>query len=307
MSDSSCVKYSSYPLGLDFALLEQQKAKLYESQDASDEMALEQVFQELSAPKKRTREELVASLKKSREEIPVDKPLEIAKQQGKFRPIGAPTDIKPKKRKVKADEKDGGKKKKKRKLDDASKDVQETSNAKDMTIEEANHLEEGTTPRPKPRPRTKSPEIDPDADIFADADDYQGLPSGSDSDSDGQESRPRPAVKPSIREPVADSTARMDWFGETKEEEPTRPPAGSRQAPGQDEAAEMEEGEAEEEKERPVMRLPTLASSAVPSIREILAMDEAAEKEEKRKAKKEKRNKKKNPTEETKINREVKE
>jgi len=61
--------YNSSSSGLDFALLEQQKAKLYESQDVDDEMALEQVFQELSAPKKPTREELVANLKKSRSKV----------------------------------------------------------------------------------------------------------------------------------------------------------------------------------------------------------------------------------------------
>ena len=298
------------PSGLDFALLEQQKAKLYESQDVDDEMALEQVFQELSAPRKPTREELVANLKKSRSEgvTPVDKPLEVAKQQGKFRPIGAPADVKPKKRKVKGDEKDGVKKKK-RKLGDVSKDGQEGHDM-DVAVDLPNHPpKESTPPRPKPRPRTPSPEIDVHADIFADADEYHGLPSGSDSEPEGGETRSQTEAKPFIRAPVVDTTARKNWFGDAEDEPPMptlqlrRPQTENRPAHMEGEAGEIEDEE--EEVAKPVSRLRGLASSAVPSIKEILALDDAAEREEKRKAKKEKK-KKKNPTEETKINREVK-
>ena len=54
------------------------------------------------------------------------------------------------------------------------------------------------------------------------------------------------------------------------------------------------------------MRLQPLASSTVPSIREILAADQAAEKEEARKARKEKKKKGKGEmSEEAKINRDL--
>jgi IK cytokine len=302
------VTSNSPSLGLDFALLEQQKAKLYESQDANDEMALEQVFQELSAPKKKTREELVAELKKARSEgMLVDKPLETAKQQGKFKPIGAPADSKPKKRKAKGDEKDGEKKKKKkRKIDDAA-EVQEDG-LNPQPKEEALP----SSSKPKTRPRTPSPEIDPDADIFGNVEEYRGLPSDSDSE-EGQEPRAKAQASTSTRTPPTDSVTCKDWFGEKAETEApsnSKPQAQARR-PATPENQHMpsgpEEGqEEEEERPRPVARLQALASSAIPSVREILAMDEAAEREEKRKAKKEKRNKKKNPSEETKINREVK-
>jgi IK cytokine len=296
---------NSPSLGLDFALLEQQKAKLYESQDANDEVALEEIFQELSAPKKKTREELVAGLKKARSEgVPVDKPLEIAKQQGKFKSIGAPADNKPRKRKAKGDEKDGQKKKKKRKIEDAA-EVQE-GGSNPQPREEALP----SSSKSKVRPRTPSPEIDPDADIFGDAEEYRGLPSGSDSEEEGQEPRTKAQASTSTRVPPTESVARKDWFGEKQETETpsnSKPePQARRPATPEDHhmASGPEEGE-EEEETRPVVRLQALASSAVPSVRDILAMDEAAEREEKRKAKKEKK-KKKNPSEETKINREVK-
>lgn len=299
--------------GLDFNLLRQQKAKMYESQDVDDEEALEQVFQELSTAKRKTREELVADLKKSRKEGgAADKPLETAKEQGKFRPIGAPVEAKSKKRKVKGDEKDGEKKKKKRKVEITLEDPQEASNTKE-DISKGQDDSMIPVSKPRPRPRTPSPDIDPDADIFADAEEFHGITSGSDSDSDGQETRPQPATKPPKQMSKTDSTVRKDWFGEAKDEDSTPVPVGrhpsteSGRAPVQTQSKEAETPEeGEEEEELKPVRLQGLASSTVPSIREILALDEAAEREEKRKAKKEKRNKKKNPTEETKINREVK-
>jgi IK cytokine len=301
---------NSSSLGLDFALLEQQKAKLYESQDADDEIALEQVFQELSAPKKNTREELVASLKKARSEgvVPIDKPLEIAKQQGKFKPIGAPADTKPKKRKAKGDEKDGEKKKKKKQKLEGAAEVQEGGSnpqAKEETLPSSS--------KPQARPRTPSPEIDPDANIFGDAEEYRGLPSESEEE-EGQEPRVKAQASTSTRvpPPPADSIPRKDWFGEKPELEVPTSAISKRHTKrpttpeDQHMASGPEAGQEEEEQPRHVARLQALASSSVPSVRDILAMDEAAEREEKRKEKKEKRNKKKNPTEETKINREVK-
>jgi IK cytokine len=266
-------------------------------------MALEQVFQELSSPKKKTREELVAGLKKARSEgIPVDKPLEVAKQQGKFRPIGAQADTKAKKRKAKGDEKVGEKKKKKkRKLEDAA-DVQGGASNAGMKEESI------SSSRPIARARTPSPEVDPDADIFGDADEYRGLSSGSDAE---EEEGEEPRVRARALVPPRDSIPRNGWFSEKLEPDAgskpiSKPQTHRTKTPEDHPMVDGPEAEPEEQDRlRPVVRLQALASSSVPSVRDILAMDEAAEREEKRKAKKEKR-KKKNPTEETKINREVK-
>ena len=165
--------------------------------------------------------------------------------------------------------------------------------------------------KPEARPRTPSPEIDPDADIFGDAEEYHGLPSGSDSEEEGQEPRTNAQASSSTRVPPTELVACKDWFGEKPETETpsnSKPqPQARRPATPEDDrmASGPEDGQEGEEETRPVVRLQALASSAVPSVRDILAMDEAAEREEKRKAKKEKK-KKKNPSEETKINREVK-
>ena len=54
--------------GLDFALLEQNRARLAASSAAEDDESLEQAFREVAAPapRKRTREEIVQALKAKR-------------------------------------------------------------------------------------------------------------------------------------------------------------------------------------------------------------------------------------------------
>lgn len=264
-------------------------------------MLLEEAFQTVSAPKKRTREEIVAELKKSRAvAAPVDTSLETAKHSGKFRPIGAPTDVKAKKRKIKDAEESEKKKKKKRKVEEESQLTEGTSAVRLSGPKEDVKMDISPS-KQQLRQRTPSPEVDVDADIFADAEEWQGL--GSDSESDGEVSaRPRkPEVTPKAPPETIVSKPGTNWFGEKVEEKPKDIPKQE----FKEIAASEEREEKEEEPERP-MRLQGLASSAVPSIREILAMDKAAEKEEKRKARKEKKKEKK-PSEETKINREAKE
>ena len=93
--------------GLDFALLEQQRAKVSATDAAVDDEALEAVFNDAGDPsvqpteekitgKKRTREELLRELKVKRAKGEVapaspvgDKAIEEAKKAGKFKPIGS--------------------------------------------------------------------------------------------------------------------------------------------------------------------------------------------------------------------------
>jgi IK cytokine len=320
LSNTSRCTFLTVVVGLDFALLEQQKAKLDRTQDMQDEALLEQAFKEATAPKKRTREEIVEKLRKSRGSAssdlpPPDKGLETAKSMGRFRPIGAPVESKVKKRKNKTGAEDADKKSKKRKTEETSSDKKLTK----VVPESKSSVDD----RPPPtvikevRPRTPSPDIDVDVDIFADVGEYRGF--GSDSGSDAETGEEDGTKRDqAISNPRSAAEGRKtDWFGNPLSEEKDKPTAGN-SAPTEaikgkgkltrepdQEDSDMEPGhEPEPEPEQP-SRLQPLASSSVPSIREILARDEAAEREEKRKARKEKKKNKK-PSETTKINREAK-
>ncbi|THG97251.1 hypothetical protein EW026_g4710 [Hermanssonia centrifuga] len=250
--------------GLDFALLEQNKARA--SAATEDDDALEQVFQEASSSvsKKRTREDIVRELKNKRqkseaaEDVPAvkpDAPLEQAKKAGKFKPIG----FKPigstegtKKKKAKAKEEGAG----------AGVPVK-------------------AVPEPVPEP------LNEDFDIFADAEEYAGVDLGDDDESDSE-----PTEKDDKQStPPVDVPAKGKWF-ETEDPEPGQletpaTPEGNLKSPSTP-PPEREDGEEQEEEEAPV-RLVPLASSSVPSIRDLLAMDAEVGKREQRKAKKEKR------------------
>lgn len=293
--------------GLDFALLEQQRAKLDRTQDIQDDTLLEQAFKEVTAPRKRTREEIVEELKKSRgpsSTIPIsDNSLETVKATGKFRPIGAPVETRVKKRKNKVVTDNSEKKSKKRKKEEDTSLVEET------VIATADPKKVATDHLMSPA-RMPSPEIDADADIFADVGEYHGLgsESGSDGDTDEENEGKRDNASSTARSVVAD-TRKMDWFGnpveEAKQEKLAERPAERQPAKARGPLPPPEPDLPEELEPEQPSRLQPLASSSVPSIREILAMDEAAEKEEKRKARKEKKKNKK-PSETTKIDREVK-
>src|SRR5258708_14255075 len=105
-------------LGLDFSLLEQQKAKIAAQIGVEVDEELEAAFlsgshpgaatQErpstVTIPKKRTRDEIVAELKRQKpRDVPVDAEkedgLEKAKKMGRFKPIGAPAQSAPSKSK----------------------------------------------------------------------------------------------------------------------------------------------------------------------------------------------------------------
>lgn len=290
--------------GLDFALLEQNKVRLASTSSKQDDEALEEVFAQkastLSAPTstKRSRADIIKELKEKRangggseqsEEAVAEKSTNSSKFRPiGFKPIGTSTEEKVKKKK----KKEGSEpKKKKRKVEPSTVEAGEGAGLKGVA----------TSPPPPEHAASRSALAKPieaetaedDFDIFADAGEYKGIEVGSDDDDDkesetGHErpSHPGPSVAS-----TADASAppRRGWFdndaaGSEPDPDPEAPPP---KAPAEQPTPIPEAGvEAEEEQ---AARLAPLTSSAMPSIRDFLAMDEAVEKEEKRKARKDKR------------------
>lgn len=285
--------------GLDMSLLEQNKARAVSP--AEDDDMLEQAFKTTAStstePKKRTREDIIRELKAKRQNGATDQPpamtsvraaeeekvaLEAAKQVGKFKPIGStPTgQDKPKKRKVKA-EKEG--EKKKRKVVKSSQQAAEDQNAgaehqSSAPVADAALGVAESAPPPELEPEL----IDEDLDIFADAGEYQGISADDQSDSDA-DTNERPDLQSKASDEHLLPTVPMNggWFGDANPEPPTTAEVLVPKSP-------LREAEVEETSGR----LKPLESSALPSIRDFLAMEGATEKEKKRKVRKEKKKKK---------------
>lgn len=274
--------------GLDFALLEQNKARLASTTSKQDDEALEEVFaQTTSAPsdpssKKRTRADIIKELKEKRadvgvsEQSPRETTTERLPDQSKFRPIGfKPIGASTKDKSKKERSRDGGEpKKKKRKVKPAA-------------------TENGTSP-PAPQdqiastsgPRKLSPEPEAEAedfDIFADAGEYKGVDLESDDSDDEEPEKSRHKSPSEAQAGNSIEPPRRGWFDDGAEPEPVKAPVPG---PAEQPTPGPVEAEAEEEQ---AGRLAPLNTSAIPSIREFLEMDEAVEKEEKRRARREKR------------------
>lgn len=332
--------------GLDFALLEQAKARAEASESILNDELLEAAFRgdaSQSPPpapeaavsngvgKKRTREDILRELKVKREdENGTDKSLDEAKKEGKFKPIG----FKPiggNASKAKGTKDKEGRKKKKRKVGEKrpSEDAAKTQDMKPTTKTTADVDASSSTTTKKPE-TTKGPAVaadelppDDDFDIFAGAGDYEGIDLGDDDES-GDDKPARltsdvPAssdVKQGTTSPPPEMQPQQGgrWFNDLEPSPPPErplPSAASKDTKGKgraspspssnapavprsdDEEGEIgqEEGEAQLDREEPARpaRLAGLASSTIPSIRDILAADEALEKEDKRRARKEKR------------------
>ncbi|KAH9933397.1 RED-like protein N-terminal region-domain-containing protein [Fomitopsis serialis] len=279
--------------GLDLALLEQNRARLAASTAAEDDASLELAFREVAstAPRKRTREEIVQELKAKRaktsgEEKPtaVDPALEEAKKAGKFRPIGfkpigGGTDEKPKKRKkVKA--KTGGQEGELSQKKVKSDAGVEKPPSEPVTAPEAgpSTVAEAPAPPPKAKPILEPEPVDVDVDIFADAGDYTGVDLGDDDESENEHAG---REREEGEEEEAPPPPRRRWVALDDEQPEERagspgvelteasPPVETQRTPV---AAAVPSDHEEEEEERPV-RLQPLASSAIPSIRELLEMD----------------------------------
>ncbi|KAF9563104.1 hypothetical protein CPC08DRAFT_633203, partial [Agrocybe pediades] len=312
--------------GLDFALLEQNKARSTITTEDLD--ALDQAFHESSTahddaktdstvPRKRTRDELLQELKAQRagkapkSAMTVEeeaRALEEAKQKGKFKPIG----FKPigqsegKKKKSKADSTDPDKKKKKKRKVEADGN----DNAKSTTNDS------GPMPPPSPIPNQTSgsmpppppPDepIDEEFDIFADAGEYKGIDTEEEED-EGSGSKPKSPARMDA-EDTADapsSSVPRRWI-DTEEDDraaasttPSIPlpssqtsaaPSTSKPSPPPHphREARVSDDEDMEEDDKPV-RLVPLESSALPSIKDLLAMDKAAGSYDKRKKRKDKK------------------
>lgn len=292
--------------GLDFALLEQNKAKAAATSTVEDDEALEQAFlgvdedasidvvETAPQPKKKTRQDLIRELKEKRgqdkpaEAKAADVGIEEAKKAGKFKPIGFKPiggDSEGKKRKK---EKEGGdKKKKKRKVEETKgKPIEASSSTQPSAAPVPTSLpEKGRRPAPELEPEP----LDPDFDIFAGVEEYAG------EIEDDEEEAKHPAAEDTL-EPQPDvDQSRRGWFDKPKSptppREPTPPPV---EEPSGTRDEEMEEDPA-------TVRLAPLVSSM--SVKDILAMDEAVAKEERRKARKEKKKKKAELNTEGKVNR----
>lgn len=274
--------------GLDFAALERAKAQAEAAAEDLDDV-LEETYKNTGAAaatpeppaststtgKKRTREELIQELKAKRQKTdgadPVDeaRKLEDAKKQGKFRPIGAPA---PKEGKVK----------KKKKVEKATAapaapvpaPVAEASRPEPQVVSER---AAGKQRAPEPEPE---PEEDMgDMDLFDGVEEYKGL----DEDDDENDATPPPRAA----SPAAGAT-QAKWFDlddglGTLPAAPARPPTPP-PVEAQEQRCSREDSPDED------VRLAPLASSSF-SIKDVLAMDQELEKEDKRKARKEKKKK----------------
>lgn len=292
------------------SLLEQNKARAAAATEDDD--TLEQAFIEASSKptthKKRTREDIIRELKAKRNgegshttAEPLedgDRDLEKAKQAGKFKPIGfkpigAQKDEKGTKKRSKEETASRDKKRKKRKVDGILGSPQPAS----------------TIPHPEAKPPVvastsvaeKIPQVDQrpsspldDIDIFAGAGDYEGFPGDDDSDEDGLDSAQKTESehRNNDSQPSSEHARSKGWFGDARDdEESIQPPVSTESAAPQLPISNHTPQVDEEEEDS--LHLKPLESSALPSIRDFLAMDAAAEKEDKRKARKEKRKTKK--------------
>ncbi|KAI9451688.1 RED-like protein N-terminal region-domain-containing protein [Lactarius psammicola] len=277
--------------GLDFALLEQNKARLASTSSKQDDEALEEVFaQTTSAPsvpssQKRSRADIIKELKEKRanagESEQSNRETERQHDPSKFRPIGfKPIGASTKDKAKKERSRDGDEpKKKKRKVKRSATDPKENG-----TSPPAPHNQITSTPGP----RKSSPEPvaeGEDFDIFAEAGEYKGMDLESD---DSNDEEPEKSRHKSLRqEPQAESAImppRRGWFDDAAEPKPEKLPS-----PGPAEQPPPRPVEAEAEEEEQGGRLAPLNSSAMPSIRDFLEMDEAEEKAEKRRVRKEKK------------------
>jgi IK cytokine len=301
--------------GLDVALLEANKAKA--TITTEDDDILEKAFagqepisppESNLIPKKRTREELVRELKEKRGQIQSTdnditlrsaeeeaKLLEDAKKAGKFKPIGFKpiTEEKPKRKKAKGEAKDGERKKKMRKVGEEHNSTKNLGREKLL-------LERSELPKPKAT-TFEPPEPEPlpeDFNIFADAGEFEGLDLGEEDEEDSAQRINK--EQSAVDEPSSAIPRR--WVAMDEEDLPVEPPhnepststsrlppleSGSRSPERNTISHPPEEDGMAEEKQS--TRLRPLESSALPSIKDFLALQEAADAEEQRKKRKEKK------------------
>ena len=289
--------------GLDFALFEQNRTRLATTSSKQDDEALEEVFAQTasttSAPalKKRSRADIIKELKEKRAsegELGQSNEEHTAEQRvdtSKFRPIGfKPIGASTEKVKKKKGKEGSEPKKKKRKVEPSAVDAGGQASPKGTRTARPAQVEHAMSTSASHQFIQPEPEEN-DFDIFAEAGEYRGMEYGSDDDSDegsekGHEGPSHPGPSVASAEGVS-ASPRRGWFDKDDGKGP-EPEASPPSPPPADQPAPVPEAGVEAEEEQ-LARLAPLNSSAMPSIRDFLAMDEAVEKEEKRKARKEKR------------------
>lgn len=275
--------------GLDFALLEQTRARV--DNQAEDDDSLETAFRSASSsnnvPKKRTREDIIRELKEKKTKggsaitklVSVGEAarIEELKKAGKFKPIGfkpvGPDSIKGKKDRT--GQEGGTRKKKKRKVESAAQ-PHGVDNVATISMAEA-----GPSSLPQQLPAAEP--MDEDFDIFADAGEYKGLDSDEDTDKDEEAIEGEDAAE--VTAPIV-PVQPGKWF---MDDEPAAPPHRTPSPTPEDKGKSKQEAIEQEQESEKLVRLAPLASSAVPSIRDILEMDSALEIEEKRRSRKDKK------------------
>lgn len=336
-------KHTILVKGLDHSLLEQNKARAGAGESGDLDDALEQAFLASSStsapapaaaapvvPQKRTREDIIRELKEKRQtgEAPSESTappqsasevsIEVAKKQGKFKPIGAPKEKeekesgkkergeKRKRRKVVAEGQEGGKKKEKGKGKEVAMAGSSTAVEPTASTAKSEPTAKPPSPAPQPPPPAQEEAPDEDFDIFADVGEYEGIDlGGSDDDADGNDGAARrPDLGKAAVVASDDPPKKMNWFDDPPSPSPppaVLPPILQPKPSAADDAVNANE-------DAGPMRLAPLEDSEIPSIRELLEMDAEAEKEKKRKARKEKNKNKaegKKLTQESKLNRDL--
>jgi hypothetical protein len=257
--------------------------------------------------RKKTREDLLRELKEKRQKGGITatvatvlsktaeeeaRLLEDAKKAGKFKPIGF--------RPIGADEK--GKRKKNVKENRTRKkrkvDGQEEVLAK-KPADGDDKVKGEMLPPPPPLPTKMIPpkssssmvnaEAEPaDLDIFAGAGEYEGIDLGDDDDEDNDESKIHEDRRlPANHEGTSEASHGKGWFA-VEESEFNAQPATSSSVP-KPQLPEPTETDGEESGPEQPIRLVPLASSALPSIKDFLAMDKAADEQHKRRKRKDKK------------------
>jgi IK cytokine len=279
-----------------------------EDVDALDEAYIEaSSTSRQQVPKKRTREDIIRELKEARGSKKLEngaaapktaeeeaRLLEEAKQKGKFKPIGfKPIGSASEGKKKKTKTNDAGaeqKKKKKRKIE-----AEDGLENKD-TVASTSMLPPSVPVKSNEAPQEIEEPFNDDFDIFADAGEYEGL--NFDDDDKDEAAAPKPSSRDfqALDEPPS-LTAPRRWI--PTDDEPlqapqhltavssssTAHPEKSRLSPPKESLTSEDE---DMEDEQPT-RLVPLSSSAIPSIKELLAMDKAAGSHAKNKKRKDKK------------------
>lgn len=301
------------------ALLEREKAKAagisdQNLEDMEDELDRELLERKSGAgnKKKRTRDDMIAELKargagagSGGTHSTVEDSVADKKIDSRFKPVGW--------KKVGSTESQTDPEKKRRKKKKVVKTEESsapptapesaTESAKVAAVERSDL--EPVEPAARARPLPIEPTIDldnDDFDIFGDAGDYKGLDTDSDEDEEANLSKDVKAEpagsRPSLAPPSASGQGhKMKYFDDdpddTAELETTAPSSvtqlRSQQLNSDSKAAsrvKAEDGASDDETggEERLMRLEPLSRSAIPSVKDLLAMDAEAEKAESRKA-----------------------